>query len=481
MDSWQLLSYNAPILPIHAGLLRTGKVFFFAGSGNNPDNWEETKGSAVWNTSNGTFARPVTPVDGGGIPFDIFCAGQTFLADGSLLLVGGTLQYDPFNGLEIALKFDPGTETWTEKKGMAHGRWYPTVLTLGDGKVLAVSGTDENGNLNVRPEVYNPSPAGPEGWKAYPQTTSYFPLYPHLFLLSSGKIFYSGGYMGGSNGVTPRILTLPASFNQTITEQSVSGLQSSDYGNQCASVLLPPAQDQKVMIIGGGNGSDNATNRVNIVDLKVANPTYTAAAPLNYARMHCNAVLLPDRTVFVCGGSKRAQDGSTGNATNKAEIYNPATNTWTVAAEASVNRLYHSVALLLPDGRVATAGSNPYRTGDELRLEIYSPAYMSQTRPVITNAPSEVVRGQQFTIQVSQDAGGIKWVSLIRPAAPTHSCDVEQRLVDIPINSFSNNTLTVTLPTNSNLTPPGYYMLFVTDQSNVPSVASWIKVGPPPQ
>lgn len=472
MDSWQVMSYNAPILPIHAGLLRTGKVFFFAGSGNNPDNWAETKGSAVWNTSNGNFDRPVTPVDGGGIPFDIFCAGQTFLADGSLLVVGGTLQYDPFDGTEVALKFNPSTGTWTQTSSMAHGRWYPTALTLGNGNIFAISGLDENGNLNVRPEVYKTSP---EGWTAYPQTTSYFPLYPHLFLLSSGKIFYSGGYMGGSNGVTPRILTLPASFNQTITEQSVSGLQSSDYGNQAASVLLPPAQNQKVMIIGGGNGSDNAINRVNIVDLTATTPTYTAAASLNYARMHCSAVLLPDRTVFVCGGSNHAEDGSTGHAANKAEIYNPATNTWTVAAQASVKRLYHSVALLLPDGRVATAGGNPYRTGDELRLEIYSPAYMSQTRPVITNAPSDVTYGQQFTIQVSQTPD-IKWVSLIRPAAPTHSCDTEQRLVDLPINSFSNNTLTVTLTTNSNIATPGYYMLFVTNQSGVPSVASWIKV-----
>jgi hypothetical protein len=280
--------------------------------------------------------------------------------------------------------------------------------------------------------------------------------------------------MGGSNGVTPRILTLPASFNQTITEQAVGGLQNADYGNQPASVLLPPAQNQKVMIIGGGNGSDNATTRTAIVDLTAANPTYTAAASMTYARMHCSAVLLPDHTVFVCGGSTHAQDGN--NATRTGEIYNPATNTWTVVETATVNRLYHSGALLLPDGRVATFGGNPYRTGNEMRLEIYSPAYMSQTRPQITSSPSTVTYGQQITIQVSQTPN-VKWVSLVRPAAPTHSCDTDQRVVDFTINSFANNTLTVTLTNNRNIAPPGYYMLFVTNQSGVPSVANWIKVG----
>jgi len=468
---WQVTPNNAPILPIHGALLRTGKVFFFAGSGNDPDNWAEEKGSAVWNVSNNTFARPVTPLDGGGIPFDIFCAGQTYLADGRVLVAGGTLAYDPFEGLEAAFLFDPSTEKWTQTASMAHGRWYPTLVTLGNGDIFAVSGTDENGNLNVRPEVYKASPAG---WSAYPQTTSYFPLYPHLFLLSSGKIFYSGGYMGGSNGVTPRILTLPANFNQTITEQAVGGLQNADYGNQPASVLLPPAQNQKVMIMGGGNGSDDATTRAAIVDLTAANPTYTPAASMTYARMHCSAVLLPDHTVFVCGGSTHAQDGN--RATRTGEIYNPATNTWRVVETATVNRLYHSGALLLPDGRVATFGGNPYRTGNEMRLEIYSPDYMSQTRPQITSSPSTVAYGQQITIQVSQTPN-VKWVSLVRPAAATHSCDTDQRVVDFTINSFANNTLTVTLTNNRNIAPPGYYMLFVTNQSGVPSVANWIKVG----
>jgi hypothetical protein len=352
---------------------------------------------------------------------------------------------------------------------MNNGRWYPTVLTLGSGRIFAISGSDKDGKINKQPEIY--SALFPNGWNAFPATRSY-PEYANLFLLNSGKIFYSGAQMGRNFGVAPTILTLPGTFTEPITEQVVPGLQDPSFGNQATSVLLPPAQDQKVMIIGGGSGK-TATNRVNIVDLKASNPTYVAAQPLNYGRMHHNAVLLPDRTVFVCNGSKMNEDLT--QSMLPAEIYNPATKTWTVVAKQNVPRVYHSVALLLPDGRVATAGGNPKRTVNEMRLEIYSPAYMSRSRPIIQSAPQALKYGQQFTIQTPQ-AGNIKWVSLIRPMATTHSCDTEQRLVDVPINSRNATSLNVTLRANRNIAIPGWYMLFISDNNGTPSVATWTQV-----
>jgi len=471
--SWQLMSYTCPVNPIHAALLRTGRILFVSGSGNDPANVDNPPGTAVWNVSNGTFSTPVNPVDDdrGNIPIDLFCGGHSFLPDGRLMFASGTLQYDPFYGLPAYFIFDPITEQWAFQDVMAAGRWYPTLVTLGDGRILAVSGLEETGLLETYPSIYS---AG-TGFSYFSNPTSELPMYAHLFLLSSGKIFFSGACFART-GVSPRILTLPGNLTQSITETpAVSGLQNADYVEQAASVLLPPAQDQKVMIIGGGNGfSGQATNRVNIVDLTASNPTYTAAASLNYARMHHNAVLLPDRTVFVCNGSAMGEDGS--KATRTPEIYNPATNTWTTGATANVNnRLYHSLALLLPDGRVATAGGNPDRGDEELRLEIYSPWYMSQSRPVINSAPQQVNYNVQFQIQTPQ-AANIKWVSLIRPMATTHGLDTEQRLVNVTINSVSGTTLNVTLTNNKNLTPPGYYMLFITNQNNVPSVANWVKV-----
>ena len=468
LGSWQLLPYQSPINPVHAALLHTGVVFIIAGSGNDENNVDEPAGSAVWNLSTGKFYRPKTPLAADGSPLDIFCVGHSFLSDGRLMCAGGTLQYDPFYGLPASLVFDPITETWTDVQSMTYGRWYPAVITLGDGRVLAVSGLNENGFLETYQSIY----AAATGWVDFTQPTSELPMYAHLFLLSSGKLFFSGPSFANT-GVSPRILTLPLDHTQPIREVPVGGLQKADYVEQGASVLLPPAQDQKVMIIGGGNGYEGeATNRVNIVDLKASSPTYRAASPLNFARMHHNAILLPDRTVFVCNGAARGEDGS--RATRVAEIYNPATNTWKIAATANVtNRLYHALALLLPDGRVVTAGGNPERRVEERRLEIYSPPYMSRKRPVIQSASQTVTYGGTLTIQ-TPEAENITWVSLIKPMATTHGLDTEQRLVDVGIDSRTSTSLTVTVTNNRNLAPSGWYMLFITDSNNVPSVAKWI-------
>ncbi|MEH2063324.1 MAG: galactose oxidase-like domain-containing protein [Nostoc sp.] len=467
-DKWEVLPYQAPILPIHAALLHTGKILFFCGSGNDPSRLNTPYDSVVWDVNKGTFSHQAPPLDSNNQPIDLFCAGHSFTPDGMLMVAGGTLHYDPFYGSPFALMFDPITEKWINKPSMNNGRWYPTVLTLSNGRILAVSGYDIHGKLNIQPEIYSSTFAN--GWNAFPATSA-FKSYPQLFLLSNGNIFYSGAQMG--SGVSaPRILTLPGTFTQSIKEKMVPGLQNPDFGNQAASVLLPPAQDQVVMIMGGGNAT-TATNRVNLVNLKATNPTYVPSRYLKYSRMHLSAVLLPDRTVFVCNGSKMNED--TTQSMLPAEIFNPPTYTWTPVAKQSVPRVYHSIALLLPDGRVVTAGGNPQRTVNELRLEIYSPAYMSRSRPIIRSAPQTLSYGLQFTIQTPQ-AGNIKWVSLIRPMATTHSCDTEQRLVDLPINFRNATSLNVTVTTNRNIAPPGWYMLFISDNNGTPSVATWTQI-----
>jgi hypothetical protein len=231
------------------------------------------------------------------------------------------------------------------------------------------------------------------------------------------------------------------------------------------------------LIIGGGSDYSHmapivATANVDIVNLTAPNPAYTPAAPLHAPRMHLCAVLLPDHTVLVTGGSR--QEESADLATLDAEIYDPVTNTWTLAARAKVPRLYHSVALLLPDGRVVTAGSNPMRKNEELRLEVYSPPYLFKgARPVIADVAQELNYGATIQLQTAE-AATIQWISLIRPGSTTHSNDCEQRLVDLTFQVAGAATLDVTVTNEPNLAPPGWYMLFITNQGGVPSVARWV-------
>ena len=191
-------------------------------------------------------------------------------------------------------------------------------------------------------------------------------------------------------------------------------------------MLLPPAQDQRFMVLGGGpDDATNATGSTSVIDMRDPHPQFRPGAAMSLPRMHLNAVLLPDRTVFVSGGALAREERVV--ARLESEIYEPATDTWRIGATASIVRLYHSVALLLPDGRVVAAGGNPPPYGDqvawepqdeneELRLEVYSPPYLfAGPRPVISAVPTEWTYGQPVEIGTTAD---VTWLSLIRPDRP---------------------------------------------------------------
>ncbi|HYX11216.1 MAG TPA: galactose oxidase-like domain-containing protein, partial [Candidatus Acidoferrum sp.] len=316
-------------------------------------------------------------------------------------------------------------------------------------------------------EVFDPT----VGWQGLPATTN-LPLYPQLLLLQDGRVFYTGGQLGNAT-IDGRAIDVT-----TGAEEAVSGLRDKDTRDQGNSILLPPAQEQRVMVIGG-SGSPAATNHTDIIDL-AAGPTGATFAPgpdLARARGLSNSVILPDRTVLITGGGLHGETRA--DAVHLAEIYDPASNTMRSVAEASVSRLYHSVALLLPDGRVATAGSNPDRGDDELRIELFHPPYLFRgPRPVLLGAPTEWTYGSTMEIS-APSAMSIRWAELIRPMATTHSGDSSQRLVDLPIICRDACTLTVSLPDNPNLAPPGWYMLFIVDDCGIPSSALWVHLAHP--
>lgn len=498
---WDLLPFNSEVLAIHAAMLHTGKVLFFSGSGNNtarvaaPDFGNVADGmytSVVWDPQapNGqNFAHPPTILRQDGRPFDFFCGGDTFLADGRIISAGGTQNYNAGNDLgqwEVAI-FDPVTSQWAKTEHMQRGRWYPQLLILPDGHVLAVSGKNEtNGDLNPLFEVFDPAI---EKWLQHnpPQSPDFngLPFYAHLFLMADGRVFFSGGRMDDGRFQKAGMMAFAPDH---IDFQAVPAIVDGALRNQSSSVLLPPAQDQKVMIIGGGPPDDrtSANGTTEIVNLKDPNPAYQIAMPLSLPRIHLNAVLLPDRTVFVSGGAIiHEESGVAPIARLQSEIYDPASSTWRPGSVASVVRMYHSVALLMPDGRVVTTSGNPPPYGnsapwqppqpnEEMRIEMYSPPYMfSVIRPTIGQVDGEWKYGQAVNI-ASLDAEDILWAELIRPGITTHSFDNSQRLVDLPISARNGGSLTVSTPAAPTMAPPGWYMLFLVDQSHTPSISKWI-------
>jgi hypothetical protein len=194
-------------------------------------------------------------------------------------------------------------------------------------------------------------------------------------------------------------------------------------------------------------------------------------------RNFASLVLLPDGTVLMVGGTKDQNQPDATHAVLEAELYNPISGQWTILAAATVPRQYHSTALLLPDGRVWTGGSNKNNSTErEERMEVFSPPYLFRgPRPTIDSSPTDIVWASNFAIQ-SQNVADITRVVLIRCGSSTHSFDADQRLIelDIPSRSVSSKTLTVKAPPNANIAPPGYYMLFVLNTNNVPSHARMV-------
>jgi hypothetical protein len=475
MGAWRLLDFGTEINPVHAALLHTGDVLFFAGSGADASDHEAQRyRTRVWHYPRARFTAPRTPID-------LFCAGQSFLAGGRLLAAGGTSRYSPFRGLRDALTFNPETRKWSRVRRMLRPRWYPTLITLGDGRAISVSGRGADGTLDRVPEAYETG----GGWRNL-RSPGLLPWYAHLFLMADGRVFFSGGRMDDGPEIGPCILDLT---HDPVPAQHVANLFDGELRNQSASVLLAPAQDQRVMIIGGGPegkpDKTHATDRINVVDLTAAVPAYTEGPPLGLGRMHLNTVLLPDRTVFVSGGSLKQE--SEPLARLQAELYEPDADAWRLMATATVPRLYHSTALLLPDGRVVAAGGNPEGgasvtwlppdPNEEMRLEVFSPPYLFRgPRPTVDAAPDECRYGDHITITTPQ-AARIRWVSLVRNGVTTHSFDSEQRLVDLEITMRAGITMQAIVPANPNLAPPGWYMLFLVDGHGVPSIARWVQLG----
>jgi hypothetical protein len=432
---------------IHSVLLPTGQVL----------QWDLTNSQQVWDPVSGTFT------DVTGTTTNLFCTGQTALADGRILVDGGHINYD--FGTTDANVFDPTTSRWSLEASMQYPRWYPTVITLGDGRVLAVAGhTTCKTCVAAIPEVYDPAT---NTWTQLPGAQSVTPTqYPHLFVLPDGRVLETSSF---AEVIPTRVLDVAAQTWTTVDPTPLDG---------GSAVMYEPG---KVMKVGGSwdDGVGNPATTTYVLDMTQLTPSWQQTSWMAFPRVTHNLTLLADGTVLVTGGSSNANVSDPASAVYSAELWSPATHTWTTMAPMVVPRVYHSTALLLPDGRVLEAGSGRFGgTGpgvDQLSAEIYSPPYLfNGPRPTITSAPTAVSYGATFAV-VTPDAARIGTVSLVRFGSVTHHFNTGQRFVKLAFQQVTGG-LSVTAPTNGNVAPPGYYMLFILDTHGVPSVAAIVQM-----
>ncbi len=384
-----------------------------------------------------------------------------------------------FQGIKDAYEFDPVAEKYIKVDPMNEARWYPTLTTLSDGRILSLSGLDEIGQLVPgKNEVYDPKT---KKW-TYTKKVRQFPTYPAISLMQNGKLFYSGanaGYGPDDVGRDPGVWDL-----ETNKFKKLKGMSDPKLLETAGTVLLPPAQDEKYMVIGGGGvgESQRSSKKTRIVDLLADDPKFTDGPELEKGTRYPQYSILPDDGVLVSGGSEDYR-GRGDSDILQARMYDAKANEFERVADPLVGRNYHSGSILLPDGRVMFFGSDSLYADKantkpgkfEQRVEIYTPPYLFQgSRPTLSGGPETIERGGSATFPTRQSSS-IKSVRLIRPSASTHVTDVDQRSVALDFEKTEDG-IEVTVPKSRNLVGSGWYMLFVTDDRGIPSKAQWVKV-----
>ena len=453
-------SLTQSIVAIHLHLLPNGKVLAW-----DRNNETLTSRAYLWDPNGGA----VSYYDNGYT--NVFCSGHAFLPDGRLLVTGGHHLADG-NGEPHTNVFDYITSTWTNLANMNNGRWYPTTTTLENGNVLVISGDIITPNRNTIPQVRETDKGG--GWRTLVAPTSTPSLYPWMYLAPDGKVFNAGP--------SKETLLLDTSGTGTWSTGYPSNCDCSirDYGS---SVMYDVG---KVLIVGGGsipNGqTTDSSKTAEVIDLNVASPTWRTVNPMANARRQMNATILADGTVLVTGGTNKGGFNDSTGSVLAAELWTPVTEAWSTMASMQVRRLYHSTAVLLPDGRVLSAGGGaPADTlngdTDHKDAEIFSPPYLFKgAQPVITNVPTKVVYGQQFVV-TTPDAASITKVTLIRLSSVTHSFNENQRLNYLSYSAPTGaGRLDVFAPANGKVCPPGHYMLFIVNGNGATSVGKFIRV-----
>lgn len=468
VGSWSAV-YNWPGIPIHAALLPDRTVMSFS-NGDGDSDYADT-----FITQIPVGMPPSSHLEVSNITTNLFCGAYSFLSDGRPIVMGGHEGMNGDGSPDVNILNYLPDYNWQRQTSdpMNSGRWYPSAITLQNGEILVVGGErkrSEGLGIEPLPEVWQPSAAPGSHWRALSSALKTLPLYSALYLTPNGKVFVPGPLR--------KTFYLDPSGTGSWSGGPVRlHAGARDYGSSAMY------EEGKVLIMGGGGTRSNpVTNTAEIIDLNAPYPAWKWTSSMAYARRHLNATILPDGSVLATGGSSASGNDASG-AVLAAEIWNPASGQWAEMASMQVARLYHSTALLLPDGRVLSGGGGRPKAKNggtnNPNVEFFSPPYLfNGPRPTIVGAPSLVHYGDTFLVQTpnTADIAQVTWIGL---SAVTHTLNFNQRFNRLSFSAVSNG-LNVQAPSKTTVSPPGYYLLFIlrpgTNGRLVPSVARIVRI-----
>jgi galactose oxidase len=426
--------------------------------------------TTILNPSSGTVSQAIIYASN----HEMFCPGTAMLADGRLMVAGGS------NNKNTSF-YDPVTQQWSAGPQMNIGRGYEAMTPLSDGRVFVLGGSWSGGIGGKNGEVWSAA----DGWTLLPGV-SVTPIetadpqgeyrsdnHGWFFAWTGDRVFHAGPSknmnwisVDGTGSITS------AGTRADATDEMNGDAVMYDVG--------------KILAVGGATAYSNvdATSAAYVIDINGSSPVVTKVGSMANARSFATGVVLPDGEVLVVGGQSHAVPFTDTTAILNPELWNPTTGKFTVMAPVAVPRTYHSIGLLLPDGRVLAAGGGMCGSCSTNHPDgqIFTPPYLLnpdgtlRERPTIMQAPSTLALGNDITVTTDRAVTGF---SLVRMGAVTHTVDNDQRRIPLTIASSNANTYTLSAPSDPGIVLPGNYMLFALDSAGTPSVAAIINVPVP--
>ncbi|MBS0164801.1 MAG: RICIN domain-containing protein [Nitrospira sp.] len=402
---------------------------------------------------------------------NMFCPGTANLADGRILVNGGI-------DSTFTSMYSSVTDSWSVGQKMNTGRGYEGDTVLTNGEVFTIGGSWSGGEGGKDGEVWNVT----NGWRRTPGiiantilTNDAFGInrsdnHPWLFTVGEGKVFHAG----------------PSKqmnwFNTGGTGSSLfAGFRGDDDHSMNGNAVMYDVG--KILKVGGAPDykANFATTRAYVIDLNNG-VTVNKVAAMAYARSFANSVVLPNGEVLVFGGQSYAFNFDDVQSVLAPELWNPVTKTFTTLVATGIPRNYHSVAILMPDGRVFVGGSGLCGACEtnHANAEIFTPPYLlnadgsTAARPTITSAPASAGYGTAMTVSTDSP---ITRFALVRLSSATHSVNNDQRRIPLSFEAAGTNVYSLSIPSDRGVAIPGYYMLFGMNSAGVPSVAKTIKIG----
>ena len=470
LGEWGPVIPWTPHIPVTAANLPDGRVLTFASSERTTFPGPQRTYAATWNPGTGQF------VEYNHLDHDMFCGGVVMLRDGRLLASGGN-----FTAPQSSL-FNWQSNTWTFTPDMNDPRWYNTSVALPNGRAWTVTGDGGPNTAERWDPVTGWSRQTGINWSGVVAEPGYLSnWHPFLAIAPDGRLFHFG----------------PTDTMHWVTTDGSGSLVNA--GTVVPGVHYPKEGSWamydvgRVLVAGGGAGpTENpnepetgvSTNIAYTVDFRTGTPVVATANPMTYKRSFANSVILPNGEVMIIGGNTVGIQWNDTGSILTPEVWNPNTGLWRPMANIDVPRNYHSIALLLVDGRVLSGGGGLYvdnskSATDHQDAQIFTPPTLFNadgslaTRPLLTNAPTTIGVATTFNVTGTP---AIQKFSFIKMSAVTHSMNTDLRYLSLPFTETTPGNYSITAHTNLNVMTPGYWMLFGLDAAGVHSVAKIIFV-----